>query len=125
VIELAPELAPVRANRLQVEKVLVNLVQNGIEAMHDAGVESKAITITVRTAADGRMAHITVRDSGPGLDEATLQRMFDPFFTTKASGLGMGLPISRAIIEAHGGRLWVEPPQGAGISVHFTLPFAQ
>jgi C4-dicarboxylate-specific signal transduction histidine kinase len=125
VLELAPELSPVRANRLQVEKVLVNLVQNGIEAMRDAGVDSRLITITVRTASDARMAHVTVRDSGPGLDEPTLQRIFDPFFTTKATGLGMGLPISRAIVEAHGGRLWVEPIPGTGISVHFTLPFSQ
>lgn len=124
VLELAPELAPVRANRLQVEKVLVNLLQNGIEAMRDAGVAANLITITVRTASDSRMAHITVRDSGPGLDEQTLQRIFDPFFTTKATGLGMGLPISRSIIEAHGGRLWVEPNPGTGISVHFTLPYS-
>lgn len=125
VLELASELAPVRANRLQIEKVLVNLMQNAVEAMRDAGVEPKLITIAVRTASDTRMAHVTVRDSGPGLDEQTLQRIFDPFFTTKVSGLGMGLPISRAIVEAHGGRLWVEPIAGTGVSVHFTLPYAR
>ena len=113
-----------RANRLQVEKVLVNLIQNGVEAMRDAGVNPSFLTIAARTAADGRMAHVTVSDSGPGLDEQTLHRVFDPFFTTKASGLGMGLPISRAIVEAHGGQLWVESDPGMGASFHFTLPFA-
>ena len=125
VLELAPNLAPVRANRLQVEKVLVNLIQNGVEAMREAGVESRLITIAARTAADGRMAHVTVSDRGPGLDEHALDRIFHPFFTTKASGLGMGLTISHAIVEAHGGRLWVESNPGVGASFHFTLPFAQ
>ena len=124
-LELAPDLAPVTANQLQVEKVLVNLIQNGIEAMRDAGVNPSFLTIAARTAADGRMAHVTVSDSGPGLDEQTLHRVFDPFFTTKASGLGMGLPISRTIIESHGGQLWVESDPSMGASFHFTLPFAQ
>lgn len=124
-LELASDLPRVSANRLQIEKVVVNLIQNGVEAMREASVDPKLITIAARTAADGRMAHVTVSDRGPGLDDQALQRVFDPFFTTKASGLGMGLTISRAIIEAHGGQLWSEPNPGIGASFHFTLPFVQ
>lgn len=123
-LELQPDLAKVSADSLQVEKVLVNLLQNGIEAMRDGGISPRSVTITVRTCADGNMAQVTVRDSGPGIDAQTLRRVFDPFFTTKPKGLGMGLPISRAIIEAHGGQLWVESEPGSGASFHFTLPFA-
>lgn len=124
VLDLEPELQQVCANRIQVEKVLVNLIQNGLEAMRDACVEAELIVVVARTAADGRMAHVTVTDGGPGLDEHTRDRLFDPFFSTKATGLGMGLPISRAIIEELGGEMWVESTPGSGASFHFTLPFA-
>jgi signal transduction histidine kinase len=123
-VELEPDLAPVSANRLQVEKVLTNLVENGIEAMRDAGISLRSITVTVSTLADGSMARVTVRDSGPGIDAQLVHRIFDPFFTTKPRGLGMGLPLSRAMIEGHGGQLWVESHPGSGASFHFTLPFA-
>jgi len=122
--ELASTLPPVSANRLQVEKVLGNLIDNGIEAMRDAGVPDTDIVVTVRSSDDGGMAQVTVRDSGPGIDGQLLRRVFEPFFTTKPGGLGMGLAISRAIIEAHGGQLWAESQPGAGAVFHFTLPFA-
>jgi PAS domain S-box-containing protein len=124
-LELDPSLSRVSANRLQVEKVLVNLIRNGVEAMRDAGISTRSITLTVRTNADAGMAQVTVRDSGPGIDAQTLHRIFDPFFTTKPKGLGMGLAISRAIIESHGGQLWVESEPGSGASFHLTLPFAE
>lgn len=124
VLELAADLGPVRANRLQIEKVLVNLIQNGVEAMREAHVDPKLVTVSARTAADGKMAHVTVSDRGPGLDAQALEKIFEPFFTTKASGLGMGLTISRAIVEAHGGELWFESSPGTGASFHFTLPLA-
>ena len=123
-LELEPNLPPVRANRLQVEKVLTNLVENGIEAMRDGGINPHAITVTISTFGDGSMARATVRDNGPGISAQIVGRIFDPFFTTKARGLGMGLPLSRAIIEAHGGQLWVESDTGSGARFHFTLPFA-
>lgn len=123
-LELEPGLAPVSANRLQVEKVMLNLIRNGFEAMREGGIDARSIRIAVRTSADGSMAQVTVRDSGPGIDDATMHRIFDPFFTTKPKGLGMGLAISRAIVESHGGRLWVESGPGTGASFHFTLPFA-
>lgn len=123
-LELEPDLPPVRANRLQLEKVLDNLIQNGIEAMHEAGVDTHLITVTVRTCGEEGFAQITVRDNGPGVDSRVLHRLFDPFFTTKPYGLGMGLAISRAIVEAHGGQLWADPASAPGAAFHLTLPFA-
>lgn len=70
------------------------------------------------------MAHVTVQDSGPGLDPETAKRVFEPFFTTKPTGIGMGLAISRALIEANSGKLWLEPNNQFGATFHFTLPFA-
>ena len=93
--------------------------------MHDAGISNRSISVSVRTTADATMAQATITDSGPGIDKPTLHRIFDPFFTTKAKGLGMGLAISRAIIESHGGQLWVDSRPGTGASFHFTLPFAE
>lgn len=124
VVDLAPDVRPVQANRLQVEKVLVNLVCNGLDAMRAAGVSRHTITIKVRTAPDRDMAQVTVQDRGPGLSEEEARRIFTPFYTTKPTGIGMGLSISRALVEANGGRLWGEPSPGRGASFHFTLPFA-
>lgn len=125
-ITLAPaaQLRPVLANRLQIEKVLVNLLRNGVEAMQGAALRQGTITVAVSTANDGNHAQVTVRDSGPGLDAETLQRLYEPFYTTKPTGIGMGLAISRALVEAHGGTLWVETDAAPGASFHFTLPFA-
>jgi len=121
-IRLATDLPRVRANRLQVEKVLVNLVCNGVDAMRGAGVNPQSIAIEVRQVADGSMVQVTVQDRGPGLSEEAVRRVFQPFFTTKPTGIGMGLAISRALVEANGGRLWAEPASGAGGIFHFTLP---
>lgn len=123
VLEL-PDLPRVQANAVQVQRVLINLLRNGVEAMRGAGVPTGPITVSVRTAAGENLAHVTVRDSGPGLDPETARRVFEPFFTTKPTGIGMGLAISRALIEAHGGRLWMEHDSRAGGVFHFTLPFA-
>lgn len=124
-LDLAPELRPVWANRAQVEKVLANLVRNGVESMHEAGVQPQRITISVTTAPDGDMALVTVADAGPGMDAATAARAFEPFFTTKPAGIGMGLAISRALIEANGGRLWIdENAKPRGATFRFSLPFA-
>lgn len=125
VIELEPDLPPVLANRLQIQKVLLNLLQNGVVAMRDAGVPEASIVIRVRSMACRSMAQLTIQDSGPGLDTETADRIFEPFFTTKASGVGLGLAISRAIVEAHGGQLWAELESGPGATFHFTLPFAK
>ncbi len=124
VLELEPGLPAVLANRLQLQKVLVNLLHNGVEAMHGANIPLATITITVRTASEGNLAQVTVQDSGPGLDSETAHRIFDPFFTTKPKGIGMGLAISRALIEANGGQLWADINATPGATFHFVLPFA-
>ena len=123
-IDLAPDLHLVKANRLQVEKVLVNLVCNGVDAMRAAGVNPQTITISARPLADA-MAQVTVQDCGPGLTEEATGRLFKPFYTTKPRGIGMGLSISRALIEANGGRLWCEPAPSRGGRFHFTLPLGR
>lgn len=124
VIELESGLPPVQANRLHLQKVLVNLLHNGVDAMRGAGVPLAAITITVRTMAGSDAARVTIQDSGPGLDRKTVHRVFEPFYSTKPKGIGLGLAISRALIEAHGGQLWADIEHGPGATFHFTVPFA-
>ena len=123
-VEIEPGLPAVLANRLQLQKVLVNLLHNGVEAMRGAGVAETTITIKARAIADANMAQVTVQDTGPGFDAETAHRVFDSFFTTKPDGVGLGLAISRALIEAHGGKLWADSQIGHGAAFHFVLPFA-
>ena len=123
-LDIAPSLPPVRANRLQLEKVLGNLIENGIEACGTGKNDLAGIALRIHALDDRRVAQVTVTDRGHGIESQVLGRVFDPFFSTKPGGLGMGLAICRAIIEAHGGRLWVESTAGGGASFHFTLPFA-
>ena len=124
VLNLAPDLAPVWANELHVKKVLINLIQNGIEAMSDLLQPDRQVTLTVRTLPDGGMAHVSVSDNGPGIDAEQARRIFSPFYTTKPGGIGMGLAVSRALVEAQGGQLWADPAAGPGATFHFTVPFA-
>lgn len=124
VLELEPALPPVLGNRIQVQKVLVNLLRNGVEAMHEAGMPAFAMTVRVQTMTGRNLAQVTVQDSGPGLDAEAANRIFEPFFTTKSSGIGLGLAISRSLIEANGGQLWVDQDAGPGATFRFTLPFA-
>jgi PAS domain S-box-containing protein len=124
-LQLEEGLPLIRANRVHVRKVFLNLLHNGMDAMQEAGVPAAAISITVRTIADKNVAQVTIRDNGPGFKEEDVQRLFEPFFTTKAKGIGMGLTISRALIEANGGQLWVDPQETPGATFHLTLPFAE
>ncbi|MDR3412041.1 MAG: PAS domain S-box protein [Formivibrio sp.] len=124
VIELEPGLPPVLANRVQLQKVLVNLLYNGVEAMRSIKTPTAALTIKVKTSAERNMAQVTVQDSGPGFNADTAHRIFDPFFTTKPNGIGLGLAISRSLIEANGGQLWADIESGPGATFHFVLPFA-
>ncbi|MBX3677021.1 MAG: PAS domain S-box protein [Rhodocyclaceae bacterium] len=124
VVDLESGLRPVLANRRQLQKVLIILLHNGVEAMRGAGMPTNAITIRVCTLAERGMALVTVTDSGKGLDAETAHRIFEPFFTTKPHGIGLGLAISRTLIEAHGGQLWADMEAGPGATFHFTLPFA-
>ncbi|OAI18808.1 hypothetical protein A1359_04380 [Methylomonas lenta] len=124
-MNLTADLPPVMANALQVQKVLINLVRNGLESMQVEGKDAGILTVTTRPFdVDPAMVLVSVCDSGVGVtDTAALKKIFQPFYTTKTTGLGMGLAISRALIEAHGGKLWAEQNADIGISIHFTLPF--
>ncbi|MCP5292047.1 MAG: PAS domain S-box protein [Burkholderiales bacterium] len=124
VLDLESKLPAVRANRFQIQRVLVNLIRNAVEAMRSARVSVSEIRISVTTLALEKMAMVSIIDNGPGIDPETLKRIFKPFFTTKPTGLGVGLSISRALIEANGGRLWMDPDYKQGARFHFTLPFA-
>lgn len=124
ILRLEEGLPLVRASRSHVHKVLFNLLHNGIEAMQEAGVPLPSITVSVRTKKDVGFAQVTIQDNGPGVKKEDFQRLFEPFFSTKARGIGMGLAISRSLIEANGGQLWVDPQESPGATFHFTLPFA-
>jgi PAS domain S-box-containing protein len=116
--ELTPSLAKVTADRVQLQQVLMNLMLNGIEAMKDTGGE---LTVTSKRAEDGQLL-ISVSDSGVGLPVDESERIFKAFFTTKPQGTGMGLSISRTIVESHSGRLWASANTGRGATFHFSLP---
>jgi signal transduction histidine kinase len=119
--ELANGLPRIWGDRVQLQQVILNLIMNAIEAMSDAPKGSRDLLISaVKDQSDGVL--VAVRDSGPGLNPESLERLFDSFYTTKASGMGMGLSICRSIIEAHGGRLWAAPNVPRGASFHFSLP---
>jgi C4-dicarboxylate-specific signal transduction histidine kinase/ABC-type uncharacterized transport system substrate-binding protein len=122
-LHLAPDLPLVLGDRVELQQVMLNLILNGIEAMSAIIGRDRELTITSSMNGGGQVL-VTVQDSGVGLDPEQARRIFDPFVTTKPSGLGMGLSISRTILEAHGGRLWAEPNQGPGARFQFTLPVA-
>lgn len=117
----AAALPHVVADRVQVQQVILNLVMNGLEALQRAGPGARQLTLrTVHH--DDDTVRVDVRDNGPGLDPAIRAHLFDAFQTTKPDGLGMGLAISRSIVEAHGGALWATPHRGPGVTFSFTLP---
>lgn len=123
VMYLAQDLPLVQINRMQIEKVLLNLIENALDAVGMLeGAARVAMAVQVRSD-KGEMAVVSVHDNGPGIPEGQLDRIFDPFFSTKPNGLGVGLGISRAMVEAHGGELWAESTPGQGSVFHFTLPF--
>jgi len=116
---LASTLPDINADRVQLQQVLMNLMLNGIEAMNDTGG-----VLTVISEMDDDTVRISVSDTGVGLPAVNDGRVFDAFFTTKPHGSGMGLSISRTIIESHGGRIWATGNDGRGATFHFSLPIA-
>jgi signal transduction histidine kinase/CheY-like chemotaxis protein len=116
--ELDPDIPRTRADRVQMQQVLMNLMLNGFEAMRGTGGE---LTVASKSTENGQLL-ISVSDSGIGLPVDKAERIFDAFFTTKPQGTGMGLSISRRIVESHGGRLWAVPNAGRGAILQFTLP---
>src|SRR5262245_4404873 len=123
-LALDPKLPLVTIDRIQVEQVVLNLLRNGLEAMTEA--DSHHHELIVRTSGQNAdTVEVSVRDTGVGVSPAARERIFEAFFTTKAGGLGMGLSISRSIIEAHGGRLWATGNPDRGMTFGFTLPLKQ
>jgi len=121
-LELDPDLPDVLADRVQLQQVLVNLLHNAIDAM----ANSPKREVTVKTGVlNGDTVEVLVADTGPGIPREHLDRLFMPFFTTKPGGMGIGLVISRSIVEAHGGNITVEPNRGGGTVFRFTLPAAR
>ena len=118
--DLKDHLPMTVADRVQLQQVLMNLMLNAIEAMKDTG---GVVTVKSQLAEDGQI-EISVNDTGPGLPLGKADQIFDAFFTTKPQGSGMGLAISKSIVESHGGRIWASGNGGRGATFHFTLPAA-
>jgi signal transduction histidine kinase len=117
---LADGLLSVQGDHVQLQQVVLNLILNAVEAM--GSVEAGARELLISTEQDHTGVLVAVRDSGPGIDPAHLDRVFEAFYTTKSSGMGMGLSVCRSIIDAHGGRLWAETNEPRGAVFQFTLP---
>jgi C4-dicarboxylate-specific signal transduction histidine kinase len=123
VAKLAPDLPAVLGDAIQLQQVTLNLLMNGIEAM--SGVTDRPRQLVVRSELlDSGQILVSVEDSGIGLSLEVMARLFEPFFTTREKGIGMGLPTSRSIIEAHGGKLWAEPNGSHGATFQYTMPSA-
>lgn len=125
--ELAKDLPPVKGDRVQLQQVLLNLIVNGMEAMNATEQSKRVLSICGRhemREGESRCV-LSVEDAGMGFKPGEMDRLFEAFYTTKPQGMGMGLAISRSIIEAHGGRLWAEAKQGPGANFLFSLPEAR
>ena len=118
--ELAANLPRVLGDSVQLQQVVLNLLLNGLEAMHAVVGRPRELVISTQPEATDRV-RVAVQDSGTGIDPKLVDRMFDAFYTTKRSGMGMGLSISRTIVEQHGGRLWAVPNDGPGTTFQFTV----
>jgi signal transduction histidine kinase len=119
--ELAEGLPIIQGDRVQLQQVILNLVINSVEVMSGVGEGARELLISTGKAEPDSVL-VAVRDSGPGLAPATLERLFESFYTTKPGGLGLGLSICRSIIEAHGGRLWACANVPRGAVFQFTMP---
>jgi PAS domain S-box-containing protein len=120
-MELAPDLPSLMGDRVQLQQVIVNLILNGIEAMSTVADRERSLIISTASGEGDDEVLVAVQDSGIGLDPEDLERIFDAFHTNKPGGLGMGLSISRSIVERHGGRLWAEANVGPGVTFRFSL----
>lgn len=119
-LELADELPRVFADRVQLQQVLLNLMMNALDAMKTISDRPRVLRIETEAQHDGML--VAVQDSGIGFPPENMEQLFETFFTTKPGGIGMGLSISRSIVESHGGRLWAESNHGPGATFRFTLP---
>jgi C4-dicarboxylate-specific signal transduction histidine kinase len=117
---LAHSLPTVVADSIQVQQVLVNLLRNAIEAMEDTPEAERRLLVRSENL-DGSV-QISIRDNGSGINDEQAKKLFEPFFSTKAEGMGLGLAVSQAIVEAHAGRLWAEPNPDRGATFYLSLP---
>lgn len=126
--DLDPYASPVLVDRVQIQQVLINLIRNAVEAMAGTGAggggEERRLTVTSRADGPG-MVRVTVADTGPGVAPEVAEKLFTAFVTSKSGGMGLGLSICRTIVEANGGRIWMEPRPGGGTEFHFTIIRAQ
>jgi signal transduction histidine kinase len=119
--EFADNLPRVTGDHVQLQQVILNLLRNGSDAM--VGVDDRPRQLLVRTEREnGDRVRVIVRDAGVGVDPQSMDKLFDSFYTTKSSGMGIGLSVSRSIIERHHGRLWAEPNDGPGATFSFSIP---
>jgi signal transduction histidine kinase len=120
-VQLEADLPAVLGDRIQLQQVILNLILNAKDAMSNGQTNPRELQIASGKNSAGAVV-VAVRDTGHGLEGKDVERIFDPFFTTKAEGMGLGLSISRTIIEAHGGRLWATQNENKGATVRFLLP---
>jgi len=119
--ELGDDLPPVTGDRVQLQQVILNLLLNASEAM--SGVDDRPRQLVIRTERDeGGRVRLTVQDAGGGFEPQDADKLFEPFYTTKSGGMGIGLSVSRSIIESHHGRLWAAPNDGPGAAFSFSIP---
>jgi C4-dicarboxylate-specific signal transduction histidine kinase len=123
-VEVASDIPLVIGDSVQLQQVLVNLILNALEATGAARNSARELLVTSQCLETNEVV-IAVHDSGTGIDPQYLDQLFRPFFTTKGTGLGMGLAISRSIVEAHGGRLWATSKEGQGATFQFSLPICE
>jgi PAS domain S-box-containing protein len=126
-VDVPADLPHVRGDRVQIQQVLLNLILNGMDALNGTRLEDRRVSVTARAdvARGAQLVEIAVGDAGHGIPADKLALIFDPFFTTKPNGMGIGLAVSRTIVEAHSGRLWAENRNGGGAAFRFTLPIAE
>ena len=122
--KIEPSIPAVWIDEVQIQQVLVNLIRNALDAMSETERDLRSLTIIVSRSAND-MVEVAVSDTGKGISSETGNQVFDAFFSAKAEGMGMGLTISRTILESHGGRLWLTPNEDRGVTFRFTLPIAR